>query len=267
MALFLTILSLFAIHFTAVPAAASKLTDARAAIEHGDFTTGIRLLTELAHEGNAEAQHNLAIANEYGFGIPQNLERAVEWYKRAAAQGHAGAQTNLGLAYASGRGIKRDDQAAEYWWRKAAAQGSVLAAYNLGETLKQADDETAVKYAEQAARAGFAPAMCLLGSIYRTGLKNLQKNPHRSFSWSEKGAQLNELPCIYQAGLAYYEGFGTKKDYQEAYYWLYRALIERDQDCRPCGQPEHLVVISDLEKILSKSEVDRAQKRATGGLQ
>jgi len=63
MTLFLSILTLLAIQLTAAPASASKSTDARAAIEHGDFTTGVRLLTELAHEGCAEAQHNLAIAH------------------------------------------------------------------------------------------------------------------------------------------------------------------------------------------------------------
>lgn len=49
MTLFLSILTLLAIQLTAAPASASKSTDARAAIEHGDFTTGVRLLTELAH--------------------------------------------------------------------------------------------------------------------------------------------------------------------------------------------------------------------------
>lgn len=135
MAAVLAILAILVVQLSAGPVAASKLTDAQSAIEYGDFKTGIRLLTELAHEGNAEAQHNLGIANEHGFGVPKNLVRAVQWYQRAAAQGHPGAQTNLGLAYAFGRGVKKDRSAAEMWWQKAAHKGYVLAAYNLGQTL------------------------------------------------------------------------------------------------------------------------------------
>ena len=45
--------------------------------------------TKAAEQGDARAQHNLAVCFKNGQGVEQDLEQAMTWYKKSAAQGYA----------------------------------------------------------------------------------------------------------------------------------------------------------------------------------
>ena len=60
---------------------------------------------------------------EYGRGVEQSDEKAVEWYLKAAEQGFARAQNNLGVMYANGTGVEQSYEKAAEWVLKAADQG------------------------------------------------------------------------------------------------------------------------------------------------
>ena len=64
----------------------------------------VRMITEAAERGNAEAQSHLGTMYLYGHGVPQSGALAAEWYRKAADQEHAFAQYALGTIYAEGRG-------------------------------------------------------------------------------------------------------------------------------------------------------------------
>ena len=87
---------------------------------------------ELAKQGDAGAQNNLALMYEYGLNVPKNAKTAVMWYTKAAEQGNADAQNNLGLMYAFGEGIQKNTKTAVMWYTKAAEQGNTEAQTNLG---------------------------------------------------------------------------------------------------------------------------------------
>ena len=59
----------------------------------------MKLLTESANAGNADAQFNLAVCYYSGEGTAQDFKKAAEWMTKAAKQGHADAQKNLGFCY------------------------------------------------------------------------------------------------------------------------------------------------------------------------
>ena len=67
-----------------------------------------------------------------GQGVKRDYEKAMKWYRLAAAQGYAVAQYNLGNVYRDGEGVGQDYAEAVKWFRLAAAQGLALAQYNLG---------------------------------------------------------------------------------------------------------------------------------------
>ena len=71
-----------------------------------------------------------------GRGVPQNLAKALKWYRRAADQGHPEAQHNLALMYATGTGLAQDLAQARTWLRKAADQGLILAQVRLAATYQ-----------------------------------------------------------------------------------------------------------------------------------
>jgi TPR repeat protein len=85
-------------------------------------------LTELAEQGDAEAQFFLGamLMHNFGQNVPQNPAAAAEgfrnaateaakWYRRAAEQGHTDAQFHLGLLYHTGYDIDKDLVEAHAW--------------------------------------------------------------------------------------------------------------------------------------------------------
>jgi hypothetical protein len=101
------------------------------AYKSGDYTTAIREFTELAEQGNAASQHNLALMYDKGQGVPKDYKQAVKWYTKAAEQGDADSQFSLGYLYGNGLGVPQDYKQAVKWYTKAAEQGYIKSQYNL----------------------------------------------------------------------------------------------------------------------------------------
>jgi TPR repeat protein len=114
------------------PARAGPLEDGYAAFQKGDYATALRLWTQLANEGNAEAQHNLG-SMYYG---GNKYEDAANWYQRAADRGIARSQRNLGGMYANGQGVSRNYVLAYKWTALAAEKGDEQAKSNLAAIAK-----------------------------------------------------------------------------------------------------------------------------------
>ena len=56
--------------------------------------------------------------------MPQDYDRAREWYQKAATAGDAGAMDSLGVLYENGYGVPQSYQKAKEWYQKAAAAGN-----------------------------------------------------------------------------------------------------------------------------------------------
>ena len=97
---------------------------------------------------DARAMHNLGGFYYNGrMGLPQDCEKAVELWLRAAELGCAIAYYNLSLAYEDGWGVERDMKKAEHYYELAAKGGHVLARHNLGVNEMDAGNmERAVKH-------------------------------------------------------------------------------------------------------------------------
>ena len=70
----------------------------------------IEELSNLAEQGDAEAQYNLAGKYLFCNGVEQNDDEALNWLKIAAEQGYAAGQNGLGFMYSEGRGGPQDHQ-------------------------------------------------------------------------------------------------------------------------------------------------------------
>ena len=77
----------------------------------------------LASKGDANAQNNLGVIYYFGEGVPQDYEKAVEWYSKAAEQGFAPAQSNLGYMYSDGEGVPQSLVNAYAWYSVASVSG------------------------------------------------------------------------------------------------------------------------------------------------
>ena len=124
-------------------------------------------ITQLAEQGDAEAQYELGRMYFLGKGMPRNATKALEWYQKAAEQGNKEAQYQLGyINYYK----QKNYVEAEKWFRKAAEQGDKNSMfylglmYQYGESGIPEDKAEAIKWYRKAAELGD-----------ETAKKNLQK--------------------------------------------------------------------------------------------
>lgn len=103
-----------------------------AAARTGDYATALREWRPLAESGNRDAQFNLALLYENGFGVAKDGAQAAHWFRRAAEQDDRSAQAYLGEMYAQGLGVARDDIEALSWYKRAAERGHAASQYNVG---------------------------------------------------------------------------------------------------------------------------------------
>jgi Sel1 repeat-containing protein/PEGA domain-containing protein len=85
-----------------------------------------------AMTGNRDATYQLATMYENGRGVPQDQKQAIDWYRKAALLGDPDAQVKLGRAYMDGKGVDKDEGEASAWFKRAADQGNFYAMNRLG---------------------------------------------------------------------------------------------------------------------------------------
>lgn len=107
---------------------ADELKDALRAFRRGQYAEALSLTKPLAQQGNPYAQFNMAVMYDDGVGLPQNLQLALKWYKRAADAGLVDAQYMVGRFYGGGRGVPQNPGIALFWFDLARAGGHPLAA-------------------------------------------------------------------------------------------------------------------------------------------
>ncbi len=117
--------------FATAPAFSADLKKGAIAYEKGDYETALREFLPLAEEGHAEAQYNLGLLYDNGWGVSQDYKIALKWFRLSAEQGVSVSQFSLGVMYQNGQGVVQDDKQAVKWYRLAAEQGDAHAQNNL----------------------------------------------------------------------------------------------------------------------------------------
>lgn len=103
---------------------ANPLDEADRADAAGRASDATALLESAANGGNVEAQTRLAWRYEAGRGVARSLERAAEWFTRAAVAGNGEAMYALAVMHATGAGRPHDEALARQWLEKSAAAGN-----------------------------------------------------------------------------------------------------------------------------------------------
>ena len=96
-----------------------------------DMAKAIELYRKAADLGNTEAMVSLGFAIYHGNGIPKDYAKAAELWQKAADMGHTGAMNNLANCYLKGLGVPTDYTKEIEWRKKAAAKGHKASQENL----------------------------------------------------------------------------------------------------------------------------------------
>jgi len=146
---------------------------------------GIKWMKHSAERGYILAMHDLADIYRTGDPwLPQNLDRAKQWYNRAADADWDFAMHELGMIAFTAR--PPDYPTAIEWFTKAAALGNtdsmmmLASRYRHGGAGLPADATKAVELYKQAADADNTEAMVELAMCYRDGIGGLAKNPAKA---------------------------------------------------------------------------------------
>ncbi len=189
-------------------------------------------ITQLAEQGDAEAQYELGRMYFLGKGMPRNATKALEWYQKAAEQGNALAQNELGNLYSKGVLVKQNIFEAAKWYQKAAEQGIANAQYNIGYLydwgqggLSQNRVE-AIKWYKKASGQGNGEASLRLGAMYMYAV-GVEKDEKEAIVWYKKAAEQGNKEAQYQLG---YINYYKQKNYVEAEKWFRKAAEQGDKN-------------------------------------
>ena len=97
----------------------------------GDRATALKYYLKAAENGNTDAMVDCGrIYFEGIYGVEQNVDKAMEWFKKAGQLGNPAALNNIGYIYST----MDNNKAAIYWYEKAANLGDVIAMLNLSNS-------------------------------------------------------------------------------------------------------------------------------------
>ena len=93
-----------------------------------------------AAAGDSPAMYSIAKIYQYGKGgVEKDLSEAFRWNKMAADNGYQLSLFNVALAYRRGQGIGKDKVKAMEYYRHAAAAGSIYSFFSLGEMYENGE--------------------------------------------------------------------------------------------------------------------------------
>jgi len=121
--------------------AIGKLTSANGTVQDGNWENrnfvesaaatsaaeAAPLLEALCAQGNSQAMLYLGLLYEAGQGVTKNINKAIEYWKKASELGSGMASGILAEMYQKGNGAARNINEAFKWYKKAADMGNVQA--------------------------------------------------------------------------------------------------------------------------------------------
>ena len=148
-----------------------------------DRSKAAQLYRRAALQEDGEGQYQLGLLH-YGDRV---YDRAIAWFRRAAAGGHQDAIARLHAMYSLRHGVPADQAEAITWFHDAAGNGDFTAVTQLGIIHQfgygvDQDLKAAVAYYGQAAQAGDPRAQIRLGTMYKEG-HGVSPDLVRAYMW------------------------------------------------------------------------------------
>jgi len=203
-----------------------------AAYDSEDYSAALPFLIRAAEREDPEAQYTLGRMYFNGYGVVQDVDRAIALFEQSADQGHPGGQTAVGYLYTTGQGYELDDDEANRWYRMAADQGFAQAQFNLGYMVQngrgvEASDEDAVQWYRLAADGGYAAAQTNLGYMYHSGL-GVEEDFEEAARLYRLAAEQGNIQGQLNLAIMYGKGEGVERNYGEQVKWYGLAAAQGD---------------------------------------
>lgn len=226
--------------------------EALQAFKEGRHTKAIDLAKPLAEKGNADALYILGYAHETGQGIEASRDKALDYYRKAAAAGHKDATYRLSFILLASEDEKERTQAREALEKSAkddpAVAGRILGeAYLRGVLSKEPDFDKTVFWWSQASDAGDVPSVLLLARLYegQFGFAD-KKDPKKSLDFYSKAAGLGNAPAMVALGSRLLNGDEKVRNEKEGREWLKKAIEKKENSA--------YLALGDFEENVKKDQ-------------
>lgn len=203
------------------------------------YNEAFPILKQSAELGNAEAQYNYGCFLQNGVGIEKNEKEAVDWFKKSSDKGFNDSHYAMMMAYGNGQGVGQNSELAFQYALKCANNDDATCMWNVVNCYLTGNGVRAdtIKFKEWIIKLAKLP------------------NPENlALSGNITSARL-EIANFYKKG-EYFQ----KDDYQ-SYLW-YLIYNESKIDFSILQQEEVIKQIKELEKSLSKNQIEKAPKDA-----
>lgn len=122
---------------------------------------------------------------------------------------------------------------------------------------RSAREEMTLAEKTEAAENGDVDCMNELALLFSNGDDETEANPEKAVYWFRKMAEHGNSTGMYNLGLYYAKGFGVKRDFAQAAYWMEKSAESGDKDA-----PEFAEEFRKMEECVSKAENGDAQAQA-----
>ncbi|MES2153099.1 MAG: DUF3857 domain-containing protein [Pseudomonadota bacterium] len=180
--------------------------------------------------GDVRGRAQFAFMLAYGHGIEQDLPKAIEIWRKAAADGSNAAQVQLGNAYQRGHGVNKDLAQALSWFEQSAAGANRYAMQQVGNAYlyglgTRADPKKARGIFNDLVAKGDSTGYCMLASMAKAG-KGGPVDPSLAAELFRKGTADGNMDCEIGLASTLHFGGGGTADLKEAAI-LYRKAANR----------------------------------------
>lgn len=165
---------------------------------------------------------------------PNNVNKAIEYYKKAANLNHLRSQKKLGYLFLENKNAESNiDESIKYFSLAANNKNDAESQYKLGliyfkSIYNKFDFNESIKYFELAAKQNFAEAEKQLGDIYYVGRycpKDIEKGIHYYKLAAEHGSSDAQIFLAFN----YMTGLYLKQDFKKAIQLIDRASKQNNQ--------------------------------------
>jgi TPR repeat protein len=230
------------------------------AFQSGRHAKGVELAKPLAEQGNAEALYLLGFASESGQGIEASKEKALEYYRKAAAGKHKDAVYRMSFILLASEKEEERDQARQAL-ETAAKDDPAVAARILGEAYLRGmltpapDPDKAVFWWTRAADAGDILSVLLIARFYegQFGFPEL-KDAKESLANYAKAAGLGNAGAMAALGSRLLSGDEKTRDEKKGREWLKKAIAAKEYSAYLALGDYEENVKKDLKAALAEYE-------------
>ena len=196
---------------------------------------GAKYIMQAAMNGHLGAMRWYAYVLEHGIGVPEDKEKSVQWYKKAADLGCYVSQCHYALALLENDTIEENIDVATELLTQSASNNYSLAQYILGTMHISAIDsepdvQKGIYHLFHAAKNNHLQAQTDLGWFYLTS--DTFQRPSEGIKWLKRAAEQDFHEAQFLLGRAYIEGIGVKKDVTTGLEWLTIAAEAGDADAQ-----------------------------------